>query len=320
MTRTPGEHLRLLETRAHVHTPGCYGTYEPCGEHHAHDNQCGSRPILCRQMEDPDLVWLLAEYQRYRAQAHGETSAEIADLTAKLLDAQATVAVREAEIGQWHNEAQQCHQARIAGIEMCNERDSKITALEAAVHEWRFVRAAAERTISDGLEKSLEAAREQIKALKAAEERWRIDTGMLVTAMHEPKEGESIVDCVLRTIKTLRTYNSDRQAEIHALTTEVHNLRNVTNKVNAAINRAGIHGALEFHDAIDKLTAERNELHAECKRVVDIAIYDAKMPVATCLGMDAPSRAMSTLVNERDRLRAELDVAKLAIIREDEPT
>jgi hypothetical protein len=50
---------RALQRRAHVHTDRCYGTYEPCGEHHAHDDQCGSRPLRCGLREDPDLVALL---------------------------------------------------------------------------------------------------------------------------------------------------------------------------------------------------------------------------------------------------------------------
>ncbi len=54
------EELRELRKRAHVHTDGCYGVYEPCGEHHAHDEHCGSRSLVCRMREDRLLVKLLS--------------------------------------------------------------------------------------------------------------------------------------------------------------------------------------------------------------------------------------------------------------------
>lgn len=49
-----------LRRGAHVHSDFCFDGYQPCGEHHVHDNTCGSRPLLCRQREDKDLVEVLA--------------------------------------------------------------------------------------------------------------------------------------------------------------------------------------------------------------------------------------------------------------------
>jgi hypothetical protein len=46
---------------------------------------------------------------------------------------------------------------------------------------------------------------------------------------------------------------------------------------------------------------ERDELHAELKRVVDYAIDEVGMPTSTLLGPDAPSRTMRKL-HERARL------------------
>jgi hypothetical protein len=62
--------LARLRYRAHRHVgdasgrprppgPTCYGSYEPCGEHHAHDETCGSRYLICRRPDDPDAVALL---------------------------------------------------------------------------------------------------------------------------------------------------------------------------------------------------------------------------------------------------------------------
>jgi hypothetical protein len=58
------EALKNLKRRAHVHTDICYGSYRPCGEHHAHDMQCGGKPLWCREREEPELIILLEEYQR----------------------------------------------------------------------------------------------------------------------------------------------------------------------------------------------------------------------------------------------------------------
>jgi len=58
------ESLDSLNRRAHVHTNNCYGQYRPCGEHHAHDMQCGDKPLLCGRREEPELVIVLQEFQR----------------------------------------------------------------------------------------------------------------------------------------------------------------------------------------------------------------------------------------------------------------
>jgi hypothetical protein len=61
------EQLARLRHRAHVHDAyWCYGRYEPCGEHHVHDDTCGGRSLLCRIREDKDLVALVEEYDRQR--------------------------------------------------------------------------------------------------------------------------------------------------------------------------------------------------------------------------------------------------------------
>ena len=60
------QELHRLRARAHVHTDACYGSYEPCGEHHAHSSTCGGRDRVCRMQEDRDLVALLAEHDRMR--------------------------------------------------------------------------------------------------------------------------------------------------------------------------------------------------------------------------------------------------------------
>jgi hypothetical protein len=65
------QHLARLRRRAHVHEDRCFGRYEPCGEHHVHDGTCGSRPLICRTLEDADLRVLLAEYDRLREAASG---------------------------------------------------------------------------------------------------------------------------------------------------------------------------------------------------------------------------------------------------------
>jgi hypothetical protein len=61
--------LARLRYRAHVHVGdgsgqqqphrSCYGSYETCGEHHAHDETCGSRTLICGRPEDQDAVALL---------------------------------------------------------------------------------------------------------------------------------------------------------------------------------------------------------------------------------------------------------------------
>lgn len=47
----------------------------------------------------------------------------------------------------------------------------------------------------------------------------------------------------------------------------------IISKVNDAINRAGIHCALYFWEAIDQIASERDQLRAECDRLR--AVYEA---------------------------------------------
>jgi hypothetical protein len=49
---------------------------------------------------------------------------------------------------------------------------------------------------------------------RAEAERWRINTGLLANETHCPNEGESVVECTLRTIATLRQLNVERAQEI----------------------------------------------------------------------------------------------------------
>ena len=58
--------IKKLRVRAHEHSEHCYGRYESCGEHHAHDDMCGGRSLVCQWREDKDLVQLLAEFDRTR--------------------------------------------------------------------------------------------------------------------------------------------------------------------------------------------------------------------------------------------------------------
>lgn len=43
--------------------------------------------------------------------------------------------------------------------------------------------------------------------------------------------------------------------------------QNILASVNAAINRAGIHYAVTFAEAIDRIAAERDRAVAECQRL-----------------------------------------------------
>lgn len=64
--RLTDDQWRELLRRAHVHHAGCYGRYEPCGEHHAHDDRCGGRPLVCGQRQDELLVAVLDELRDLR--------------------------------------------------------------------------------------------------------------------------------------------------------------------------------------------------------------------------------------------------------------
>lgn len=70
--------LARLRWRAHVHVGdpsggkqpwgSCYGSYESCGEHHAHDDRCGSRNVVCGRPEDRDAVALVERIDAMLAQ------------------------------------------------------------------------------------------------------------------------------------------------------------------------------------------------------------------------------------------------------------
>lgn len=65
---------RIAARRAHKHTVLCYGSYEPCGEHHVHtgppndppERWCGGRNLDCNLRYDEDIADLVAEVRRLR--------------------------------------------------------------------------------------------------------------------------------------------------------------------------------------------------------------------------------------------------------------
>ena len=65
---------RIAARRAHRHTVLCYGSYEPCGEHHVHsgppndppERWCGGRNLHCDLRYDEDIADLVREVQRLR--------------------------------------------------------------------------------------------------------------------------------------------------------------------------------------------------------------------------------------------------------------
>jgi formate-dependent nitrite reductase cytochrome c552 subunit len=68
MTTEREQAVERVRRRAHVHTDRCYGPYEPCGEHHAHDATCGCRPLCCRLANEPDLVEVIAALDEVTAE------------------------------------------------------------------------------------------------------------------------------------------------------------------------------------------------------------------------------------------------------------
>ena len=90
--------LRQLLLRAHVHDDYCYGRYEPCGEHHAHDNTCGARSLICRRREDPDAALYFAVITELLSRrAHDPTTKE-RDVLRTVRDV-----VSDSDILQWDN-------------------------------------------------------------------------------------------------------------------------------------------------------------------------------------------------------------------------
>lgn len=46
----------VVREHYHRHTDRCWGAYEPCGEHHMHDDKCGSRRLICRKRESSRAI------------------------------------------------------------------------------------------------------------------------------------------------------------------------------------------------------------------------------------------------------------------------
>ena len=79
--------LKRVRARAHVHKGdgsgrpqplgSCYGEYETCGEHHAHDDTCGGRALICGRKEDRDLVAIVALVDRLQAQLKSAVEARV---------------------------------------------------------------------------------------------------------------------------------------------------------------------------------------------------------------------------------------------------
>lgn len=87
-------------------------------------------------------------------------------------------------------------------------------------HELRLMAESETRGVQVEVQFAQSTIEDRDRALSQARaecERWRIDTGLLVHEMHVPKDGESVVDCVLRTITALRKYNAARTQELARL-------------------------------------------------------------------------------------------------------
>lgn len=56
--------IARLKAMAHVHQDACYGPYQPCDEHHQHDETCGARRLICHKEATPELVLALSELNR----------------------------------------------------------------------------------------------------------------------------------------------------------------------------------------------------------------------------------------------------------------
>lgn len=98
MKQLTDDDLRRLLIRTHVHDDCCYGTYEPCGEHHAHDNACGARPLICRRPSDPDaLVYFAVISELLSRRAHDPTTKE-RDVLSTVRDV-----VSDSDILEWDN-------------------------------------------------------------------------------------------------------------------------------------------------------------------------------------------------------------------------
>lgn len=54
----------------------------------------------------------------------------------------------------------------------------------------------------------------EMDALRTQLEKQRTEIGLLVNELHEMRDGESVVECALRTIATLRAHNVERAQEL----------------------------------------------------------------------------------------------------------
>ena len=67
MKRITDDDLNSLFSRVHVHDDHCLGPYDPCGEHHRHDDTCGSYRRICGKIEDQNLFLAIVELRDRRA-------------------------------------------------------------------------------------------------------------------------------------------------------------------------------------------------------------------------------------------------------------
>lgn len=67
MTRITDSDLNSLFLRLHVHGDQCLGAYEPCGEHHRHDEHCGAYRRICGKPEDQAMFLAITELRERRA-------------------------------------------------------------------------------------------------------------------------------------------------------------------------------------------------------------------------------------------------------------
>ena len=98
MKQLTDDDLQRLLIRTHVHDDYCYGTYEPCGEHHAHDNACGARPLICRRPSDPDAPAYFAVISELLARRGHDPTDKEREVLGTARDV-----VADSDILQWDN-------------------------------------------------------------------------------------------------------------------------------------------------------------------------------------------------------------------------
>jgi hypothetical protein len=117
------EQLQALRRRAHQHTSRCYGRYEPCGEHHAHDDKCGDRPLVCGQREEPELAMMLDEIDSLRVALKDGDRLHAVRKAAKVLSRK--LAYHAAWAGHRGNHAEPRYDVELATL------DTALAALDA---------------------------------------------------------------------------------------------------------------------------------------------------------------------------------------------